>query len=336
MSTKRSATSCLTATLLFALAAVLNAAPLDAADDKTIELAKKEGRVSFYTSMGADESKMVVDAFQAKYPAIRVEITRLGSEKLLQRIITESRAGSHLFDAVTNSGMEIHLLGKMKLLGRHMPPEFSSFLPDCRDATFGWADMYSNLRMVAFNTRMVPKDKIPRRYEDITDPMWKGQIGFPEGQFSWFATMLKVMGEEAGRKFFQGLARQNLHFRNSQVLVTQFVAAGEFSLGFVYDTQVLRFKKRGAPLDIAPMPFITKNIHPLALAAHAPRPNAAKVFIDYVLSKEGQLLIKNMGRVISRSDIPQEEFAKVKIVSEDPAIADRLSPVIEEYKKYLH
>lgn len=77
---------------------------LHAADEKTIELAKKEGRVSFYTSMGADESKVVADAFQAKYPAIRVEITRLGSEKLLQRIITQSRAGSHRFDAVTNSG----------------------------------------------------------------------------------------------------------------------------------------------------------------------------------------------------------------------------------------
>ena len=331
MSAKQSAASWLMVILTASFAPTL-----DAADEKTIELAKKEGRVSFYTSMGADESKFVADAFQAKYPALRVEITRLGSEKLLQRIITESRAGSHLFDAVTNSGMEIHLLGKMKLLARHVPPEFSLFLADSRDATFGWADMYSNLRLVAFNTRMVPKEKIPRRYEDLTDPMWKGQIGFPEGQFSWFATMLKVMGEEAGRKFFQALGRQNLHFRNSQVLVTQFVAAGEFSVGFVYDTQVLRFKKRGAPIDVAPMPFITKNIHPLALAANAPRPNAAKVFIDYLLSKEGQLLIKNMGRVISRSDIPQEDFARAKIVPEEPAIADRLNSVIEEYKRYLH
>jgi len=323
----------------FSIAIVLTgvtAAMLDAADDKTVELAKKEGRLSFYTSMGADESKMVVDAFQTKYPAIKVEITRLGSEKLLQRIVTESRAGSHLFDAVTNSGMEIHMLGKMKLLARHATPEFSSFLADSRDAALGWADMYSNLRLVAFNTRLVAKEKIPRRYEDLLDPMWKGQIGFPEGQYSWFATMFKVMGEEGGRKFFQGLARQNLHYRNSQVLVTQFVAAGEFSLGFVYDTQVLRFKKRGAPLDIAPMPFITKNIHPLALAAHARNPNAAKVFIDYVLSREGQLLIKNLGRVISRSDMAQEEFAKTKIVLEDPAIAERINPIIEDYKKYLH
>ncbi len=330
MRAKHSATTWLMAITLAASAAVTNAA-----DEKTIELAKKEGRVSFYTSMGADESKMVADAFQAKYPGIRVEITRLGSEKLLQRILNEKRAGSHLVDAVTNSGMEIQMLGRAKMLARHITPEFSSFLPESRDATWGWADMYSNIRLVAYNTQMVPKDKIPRRYEDLLEPMWKGQIGFPEGQFSWFATMLKVMGEANGRKFFQGLARQNLNYRNSQNLVTQFVSAGEFSLGFVYDTQVLRFKKRGAPIDIAPLPFITQNIHPLALSAQAPHPNAAKLYIDYVLSTEGQTFIKNMGRVISRSDIPRDDFAKAKIVFDDPTIVDRLNGVMDDYKKYF-
>jgi len=330
MRAKRSTINWLMAITLAASATVTNAA-----DEKTIELAKKEGRVSFYTSMGADESKMVADAFQAKYPGIKVEITRLGSEKLLQRILNEKRAGSHLVDAVTNSGMEIQMLGRAKMLARHITPEFSSFLPESRDATWGWADMYSNIRLVAYNTQMVPKDKIPHRYEDLLEPMWKGQIGFPEGQFSWFATMLKVMGEANGRKFFQGLARQNLNYRNSQNLVTQFVSAGEFSLGFVYDTQVLRFKKRGAPIDIAPLPFITQNIHPLALSAQAPHPNAAKVYIDYVLSKEGQTFIKNMGRVTSRSDIPRDDFAKAKIIFDDPTIVDRLDGVMDDYKKYF-
>ncbi|HWH77279.1 MAG TPA: extracellular solute-binding protein, partial [Candidatus Binatus sp.] len=241
----------------------------------------------------------------------------------------------HLVDAVTNSGMEIQMLGRAKMLARHIPPEFSSFLPESRDPTWGWADMYSNIRLVAYNTRLVAKEKIPRRYEDLLDPAWKDQIGFPEGQYSWFATMLKAMGDASARKFFQGLARQNLNYRNSQNLVTQFVSAGEFSLGFVYDTQVLRFKKRGAPIEIAPMPFITQNIHPLAFGAQAPHPNAAKVFIDYVLSKEGQTFIKNMGRVISRSDIPREDFAKAKIVFDDPTIVDRLNSVIDDYKKYF-
>jgi iron(III) transport system substrate-binding protein len=154
--------------------------------------------------MGADESKLVADTFQAKYPSIRVEITRLGSEKLLQRVITESRAGSNFFDAVTNSGMEIYLLGKMGLLARHLTADFSSFMADAKDPAGRWVDLYSNLRLVAYNTKLVSKEKFPKRYEDLLDPAWKGQIGFPEGQFSWFATMLKILGEERGRKFFRG------------------------------------------------------------------------------------------------------------------------------------
>ncbi len=72
--------------------AALYGTPLGAADDKTLELAKKEGRVSFYTTMGADECKMLIDAFQAKHPSIRVDMTRLGNEKLLQRIMSQCRA----------------------------------------------------------------------------------------------------------------------------------------------------------------------------------------------------------------------------------------------------
>ena len=119
-------------------------------------------------------------------------------------------------------------------------------------------------------------------------------------------------------------------------MVAQMISAGEFNGGFTYDTQILRYKQRGAPIDTAPLPFVTKNIHPLALAAQAPHPNAGRVFIDYVLSREGQSFIRKMGRVISRSDIAQEEFAGVKVISEDFTIADRINQVIEDYKKYLH
>ena len=134
---------------------------------------------------------------------------------------------------------------------------------------------------------------MPRDHEDLLDPAIEGQaIGFPETQNAWYGTMLRVMGEEKGKKFMQALGRQELQYRASQVLITQFVAAGEFNLGFVYDNQVLRFKKEGAPLGVAPLPFVTKNMHPLGLAATAPHPNAGKLFIDYMLSREAQTLMK--------------------------------------------
>ena len=323
------------APIFFLLFVFFLAADLPAADDRAVELARKEGRVSFYTSMAAEESKLLADAFQSKYPFLRVEISRLSSEKLLQRIITEQRTGSNLFDVVTNSGMEVYLLAKMGLLARYVSPEAQAFFADSRDPAGRWVDMYSNLRVIALNTRSVTKEKIPQRYEDLLNPAWKGQIGFPEGQVAWYATMLRVMGEESGRKFFQGLARQDLQFRAAPVLIAQFVAAGEFNLGFVYENQVLRIKKRGAPIDVAPLPFVTKNMHPLALSAAAPHANAGKLFIDYVLSKEGQFFIKNLGRVISRADIPQEEFARIKLIAEGVSIADRIKQVTEDYKKYL-
>jgi len=147
--------------------------------------------------------------------------------------------------------------------------------------------------------------------------------------------MLRVMGEEKGKKFMQALGRQELQYRASQVLITQFVAAGEFNLGFVYDNQVLRFKKEGAPLGVAPLPFVTKNMHPLGLAAAAPHPNAGKLFIDYMLSREAQTLMKALGRVVSRSDISQDELGRFKLIADDVTLADRINPLMEEYKKYF-
>ncbi len=306
-----------------------------AADDKTVDGARKEGAVSFYTTMAATEGKLLADAFQAKYPFIKVEITRLGSDKLLQRIFTEHRAGRGLFDVVTNSGFEVHLLNKARLLARYQSPEFNAFVADSKDRAGYWVDMYSNLRVIAYNTRLVAKEKVPRSYEDLLDPAWKGAIGFPEGQYSWYATMLRVMGEEKGKKFMQALGRQELQYRASQVLITQFVAAGEFNLGFVYDNQVLRFKKEGAPLGVAPLPFVTKNMHPVGLAAAAPHANAGKLFIDFLLSRETQSLLKNLGRVVSRSDISQAELGRFKLIADDITLADRIDQLMDDYKKYL-
>ncbi len=147
-----------TSPLLFILFVFCCAAHLPAADDRTVELARKEGRVSFYTSMAAEESKLLADAFQSKYPFLRVEISRLSSEKLLQRIITEQRTGSNLFDDVTNSGVEVYLLAKMGLLARYVSPEAQAFFADSRDPAGRWVDMYSNLRVIAYNTRSVTKE----------------------------------------------------------------------------------------------------------------------------------------------------------------------------------
>ena len=134
--------------IVFLLLLFVGVSSAASADEKTLELARKEGRVSFYTSMAATESKLLADAFQTKYPAINVDITRLSSDKLLQRIVTEKRTGANLFDVVTNSTMEVHLLNKTGLLARYASPEAALFFADSKDRGGRWVDMYSNLRVL--------------------------------------------------------------------------------------------------------------------------------------------------------------------------------------------
>ena len=135
----------------------LFATGLRAAENKVIDAARKEGAVSFYTTMAATEGKLLADAFQTKYPFLKVEITRIGSEKILQRILTENRAGRGLFDVTSNSGFEMHLLNKARLLARYQSSEFNAFVADSKDSSGYWVDMYSNLRVITTTLGSSPK-----------------------------------------------------------------------------------------------------------------------------------------------------------------------------------
>ena len=88
-------------------------------------------------------------------------------------------------------------------------------------------------------------------------------------------------------------------------------------------------------MDLAPLPFATKNLHPIAVSARAPHPNSARLFVDFVLSKETQNRVRSVGRAVSRTDIAQDEIAKIKIVVEEIGLADRMNEIVAEYEKYL-
>jgi ABC-type Fe3+ transport system substrate-binding protein len=83
------------------------------------------------------------------------------------------------------------------------------------------------------------------------------------------------------------------------------------------------------------LPFATKNIHPIALAAQAPHANAAKLLINFILSKETQTMVRSFGRTVSRADIAQDEINKFKVVVEEIELADRMNEIVADYEKYL-
>jgi hypothetical protein len=131
------------------------------------------------------------------------------------------------------------------------------------------------------------------------------------------------------------LGRQDLNYRGAQVMIAQMISAGEFNW-------VLPMTRRFCASEAAARRSMSrrclssrKTFIRSPLPRTRPHPNAGKLFIDYALSKEGQTFIKNLGRVISRSDIPQDDLARTKMISEDVTIADRLNQVMDDYKKYM-
>jgi iron(III) transport system substrate-binding protein len=308
------------------------AAPLD---QDSLANAKKEKTVNLYTSMEARESRQVADLFQQRYPFLSVDITRLSSNRLLQRITTEHRAGRSIFDVVITSGLEVRYLIKSGLIGSYVSPEAKAFFADSKDPQGLWVDVYSSLRVFAYNSKLVSREDAPRQYEDLLTPKWKAMIGLPSKEYGWFATVMRALGKEGGRKFMEGLGKQQPNYRPSHVLILQLVAAGEFNTGLVYQHQLERYRKIAAPVELAPLPFATKNIHPMAISTFAPHANAARLFVNFVLSRDTQTLIRSFGRTVSRTDILQDEISKIKTVVEEIDLADRMNEIVAEYDKYL-
>src|SRR5205814_4712014 len=157
---------------LLLLCYALGSLPAVAQDSDLLANAKKEKTVNLYTSMETRESRLVADAFQQRYPFLTVDIARVSSNRLLQKIDTEHRAGRNLFDVVITSGLEVRYLIKSGLIGQYVSPEAKAFFADSKDPQGCWVDVYSSLRVFAYNTRLVPSATAPKLYEDLLSPRW--------------------------------------------------------------------------------------------------------------------------------------------------------------------
>jgi iron(III) transport system substrate-binding protein len=174
-----------------------------------------------------------------------------------------------------------------------------------RDGT--WTSFFINTHVLVYNTNLVKKEDVPRTYEDLINPKWKGKIVIRDDDFPTFGMMLRVMGKDKGLNFMRRLAAQGVELRSGSTLAIQDISAGAVPLGMnLYGTRVEELKKKRAPVDWIPMEFVLVSIEPLSVAAKAPNPNAARLFVDFLLSKEGQGLMRDRSRIPSRPDVPPD------------------------------
>ena len=290
-----------------------------------IEPAKKEREVVFYTTTNLEEAGAMSGRFKAKYPFLDVNINRAEGERIVTKVMQEARAKKSLVDVMQTPAFYLHALKTRGILGEYSSPE-DRFYPRNFKEEKSWTTTYYNPYVVLYNTKLVSAQNLPKRYEDLLNPFWKNKMILEKDKIDWFTAMLQILGREKGVRYMRDLSRQNPMLRIGQTLITQLVAAGEIALQINANAvSVNRLKQRGAPIDwvaLGPLPGLMVGV---GLMSQAPHPAAARLFVDFLLSKEGQQLYQSAGRLIARSDLPQDESMKVRgaqIVPVDPVWAE--------------
>jgi iron(III) transport system substrate-binding protein len=222
----------------------------------------------------------------------------------MERILAESRAGKFDWDVVSTTGFYAYNLKKRGMLAAYESPERKFIRAGHKDPQATWTSIYTNYTVLGYNSRLVGKDNVPKSHADLLKPVWKGQIGVVQTAYEWFAVMLQGMGQEKGLAFMREMAKQQPQLRNGRTLLAQLVAAGEVNSGLAaYSQNFENLKRDGAPVDWVPLDPVYGNLNPMGLSSKAPRSNAGKLFIDFVLSKAGQETIRAQRRVPDRIDV---------------------------------
>ena len=303
--------------------------PQGSPDPKLIEGAKKEGEVVWYTTMTLDQSTEVINRFRKKYPFIKAaELFRTGGGPLLNKILTETRAGLHAWDVVVGRGEMLLPLKERKLLAAYVSPETKAIDKDLFDAKGFWTAYYINTYVLGYNTRLVKKEEVPKSYEALLDPKWKGgNISIDTEAFGMLQGLIRAWGKEKAVAYFKKLAAQNPVPKRGNTERVQLAVAGEYPLIIAYNQTIQRMTSRGAPIDWLALEPAAVQVNPVMLAAKAPHRNAGRLLIDFLLSKEGAEMLRGFQRIPVRRDVepnPQRLFFGYERVLEHP----------EDYKNF--
>src|ERR1700733_12556273 len=170
--------------------------------------ARKEGVVSVYTSANVDDMAVVSSAFEKKY-GVKVRVWRGSSENVVPRGVTEARGGRFDADVFETGGPAMEALQREKLLQEVKSPGNADLNPAALTTHGEWTGTRYNVFVAAYNTRLIKKDELPKSYDDLLDPRWKGKLGIEADDSDWFGAVIGELGEARGLELFRGIAARN-------------------------------------------------------------------------------------------------------------------------------
>lgn len=284
-------------TLMFLMSIVLNAT-IARGQAVDVAAAKKEGSVVVYGSVVPQAMEELHKNFEKKYD-IRVNYWRGSSTAVAERALVEWRAGRPSFDVVESSWDVMLLMKKEGTFARYVPPsseKFSEHFKEKDALITPWRILPIS---ILYNTELVKATEVPKSLEELLDPKWKGRISMPDpsrhtttAKFFW--NLRKFMGAK-WRDYAKSLAKQQPLLVESLAPVTPAIIKGEAHVGIAYIKFVKQYK---GPVFYATLDKYLSDPNHLALGVKAARPNAAKLYIEYAVSPDGQRMIAQDGEFV--------------------------------------
>jgi len=258
--------------------------------DARVAKAGEERKVVVYNTTTVPDMQRISEAFRKKYPFLEVESYRSAGERLIQKIITEVRAGRHLADAYIISGLQMWLLRDAGHVVPYLSPEREGVMKAFKDQAGYWSGVYFNLEVIGYNTNLVSQGELPKKWEDLLDPKWKGgKLGMPTTTHHLSRLAAGPWGEKKTTEFVKALAGQQLILGTLGELYSR-LQLGEISVAVtLHDGFVNQAKKKGAPIVFAEgiEPVISPSLQ-VGLLKGARHPNAGYLFAAFLVTPEAQ------------------------------------------------
>ena len=329
-----------------ALAATVFASPLRAAapppspmTPELIAAARKEGKIAFYTAMDLAFAQQLGKAFEEKFPGIAVRVERSGAERIFTRIDQEYGANIHAVDVVNTADQAHCIVWKRNgWLAPYLPEEVAKHFdqryydPDALHATTRIL-----ISPIAYNTSLVKQEDAPKSFADLLDPKWAGKLVKAHPAYS--GTIMNAtfqIARDLGWEYFEKLARQRVMQVQSATDTPKKISLGERAVmvdgaGYL----VIRYKEDGQPVEIVyPEEGTPLAGSPSAVFKAAPNPNAARLFQNWMHSREGQQLIVDVARQYSAHGQAVEKpgvrpLSQIKLMQEDAEGVDKSAEEIK-------
>ena len=258
---------------------------------RLLEGARKEGGLTLYTSATLEDMGAFVAAFEKKY-GLKVRLWRGNSEGILQRAISEARAGRDDLDIIETGGSALEALHREALLQPMQSPVLADIAPQSSPAHRAWTATRVQIQTNGYNTNLIKPADLPRSYEDLLDPRWKGKLAIEVDDSHWWGPMVELMGETKGVQLFRDIVAKNgISVRKGHSLLASLTASGEapFALG-IYQYRYAQMKADGAPVDYLQLAPLMAHGVGLGVAKKSPHPYSSALFFDFMLS-DGQHLL---------------------------------------------